>query len=380
MFKYLKEYNWADMAQVMANGKLPPDTTEARLDGKLVVITGATSGVGLAAVRRLHLFGADILMINRNSDKSAALAAELRATGPGKVDFLTADFSSLAQTARVARQVLDYGRPVDVLINNAGIHSTTRQLTDEGFETVFVVNHLSSFLLTRAILPFMAGGRGRGSGDVGAVGGEWGNGEYRGPAGPANSASSGDPAGDDGRGSGEPRGDDGRVSGAPTAGRIIQVNSQGHRFFGLNLGDLDWARRPYMGLRAYGAAKTAQLLCTWEFADRLASAHDTATTTAEPRPTIVAMHPGAVLTNVGNNNGRLYRWFQDTFVRKNLDDVTISGLALHYLAAAPHVEGVSGKFFNLTHLEKPAPHALDRELGRQVWKVSNEIVDRYWES
>ena len=89
------------------------------------------------------------------------------------------------------------------------------------------------------------------------------------------------------------------------------------------------------------------------------------------------MHPGAVLTNVGNNNGPLYRWFQDTFVRKNLDDVEISGLALHYLAAAPQVWEVSGRYFNLTHEEKPAPHALDRELGRQVWEVSNEIADRF---
>jgi NAD(P)-dependent dehydrogenase (short-subunit alcohol dehydrogenase family) len=319
MFKYLKEYNMDDMRQVMANGKLPPDETEARLDGKLVVITGATSGVGLTAARRLHAFGADILMINRNPEKSAMLAAELKSSDSGSsrgsVNFITADFSELTQTAEAARKVLGESRPADILINNAGLHMTRRTLTPEGFETVFAVNHLSPFILTRAILPAMV-----------------------------------------------ERG----------AGRIIQVNSQGHRFFGLNLKDLDWKRRPYIGLRAYGAAKTAQLLCTWEFADGLDARFDTGS-----GPTINAMHPGAVRTDVGKNNGRLYNWFQDTFVRKGLDDVDISGIALHYLAAAAELDGVRGKFFNLTHEEKPAPHALDREFGRQVWDISNEIADRY---
>jgi NAD(P)-dependent dehydrogenase (short-subunit alcohol dehydrogenase family) len=308
MLRYLSEYNVADMRQVMRNGTTPPRETDARLDGRLCAITGATSGVGLATARRLHAHGADILMVNRNAEKSAKVQAELQGAGPGEVSFITADFSDLSQTAAAARALRE--RPIDLLINNAGVHMTTRRITTDGHELVFAVNHLSPFLLTRALLPGMV---------------------------------------------------------ARGQGRILQVNSQGHRFGGLRLSDLDWARRRYMGLRAYGAAKTAQLLCTWELADELAGTP----------VTIDAMHPGAVQSNVGMNNGSLYRWYHRTLVMPNLDDVAISGIALHTLAADPELAAGSGRYFNLTHLEQPAPHARDRAFGRRVWDISRELIERF---
>jgi len=146
--------------------------------------------------------------------------------------------------------------------------------------------------------------------------------------------------------------------------RIIQVNSEGHRFGGLDLRDLDWKRRRYTGLRSYGASKVAQLLTTWEFADRLKGSG----------ATINAMHPGDVRTNIGNNNGPLYRWFLHNVTWHVLKDPVISGEALYYLAAAPELAEVSGRFFHLTIDEKPAPHALDRETGRSVWDLSRQMT------
>ncbi|MBU0927294.1 MAG: SDR family NAD(P)-dependent oxidoreductase [Spirochaetes bacterium] len=291
------------MRRMIENGRLPPDTCDERLDGKLCVVTGATSGVGLEAVKSLHGAGADILMINRDERKSEAVADSLRRAGPGSVDYLIADLSSLARVREAIGGLVRLERPVDVLINNAGVHMTRLVLTPDGLETTFAVNHMASFMITLAMLPVMS---------------------RRG------------------------------------AGRILQVNSQGHRFFGLDLGDIDWRRRPFSGLRAYGAAKTAQLLCCREFADRLRGTG----------VTVNAMHPGAVKTGIGENNGRLYRWYNHHVVWKGLGDPSISGTALHYLAAARELEGVSGAYFNLTREEKPAPHALDRELGKRVWELS----------
>jgi len=142
--------------------------------------------------------------------------------------------------------------------------------------------------------------------------------------------------------------------------RIIQVNSEGHRFGGLDLDDLDWKHRRYTGLKGYGASKSAQLLTVWEFADRL----------KDSGVTINAMHPGDVRTNIGNNNGPLYRWWLHNVTWHVLKDPAISGEALYYLAAAPELAGVNGRFFHLTLDEKPAPHALDREKGRAVWDLS----------
>jgi retinol dehydrogenase-13 len=308
MWRHLKGYKWPDLKLVIENGKRGPQPCEQRLDGQLVVVTGASSGVGLAAVRRLRAFGADILMVNRSAEKSRAVVDELSQSPGGSLDYLIADLSVLAQARFAAERLAAMDRPIDVLINNAGIHMTRRHLTADGLEAVFAVDHMAAFVITRALLPKLAA-RGR--------------------------------------------------------GRVIMVNSQGHRFSGLNLADLDWSRRPYFGLRAYGAAKTAQLLCMAEFAEGLAGT----------AVTINAMHPGAVKSGVGSNNGPLYRWYNRVLIQPGLADPAISGLALHYLAASPALEGKSGLYFNLTTEEKPAPHAIDRDFGREVFRISTEIAE-----
>lgn len=313
---YYKEYKFSDMGQLIANSKAPPMETQESLEGKLVLITGATAGIGQATALRFLRYGANLLLINRNEQKTAALIQELKASVPSdhwnenRVRSLQADFSSVEQSVAVARQILDMGLEVDVLINNAGLHMTQKRITDEGFETVFAVNHLAPFILSRALLPGMMA---RGS------------------------------------------------------GRIVQVNSQGHRFFGLNLDDLDWKRRKYQGYMAYGAAKTAQLLCSWEMADMAESTG----------PSVVVMHPGAVKTAVGSNNGPLYRWFHRVIIEPGLAPVETSAIALHSLVAHPELKSINGTYFNLTTVEKPAPHALDRDLGKRIWERSNEIADNY---
>jgi hypothetical protein len=86
------------------------------------------------------------------------------------------------------------------------------------------------------------------------------------------------------------------------------------------------------------------------------------------------MHPGDVRTNIGMNNGPLYRWFQRRVIWHILKDPVISGEALYYLAAAPEMAEVSGRFFHLTIKEKPAAPALDREMGRRVWDLSMQLT------
>ena len=289
--------------QFLANARLPQRSTDARLDGQLCVITGATSGIGLVTARRLASAGADLVLVCRNPDKAAAVEAELRDEYGVDVQVVIADLARPAEVRRAADQILAGCPRIQVLINNAGLHNTRRRLTPEGLEEVFAVDHLAAFLLTGLLLERL-------------------------------------------------------IASAPA--RILDVNSEGHRFGGLNLDDLDWRRRPYIGLRSYGAAKTAQLLTVWEFAERLAGSG----------VTINAMHPGAVHSNVGLNNGPLYRLYHRLIVRHFLKDTAIAAEALHYLAVAPELAQVSGRFFHLTHEEPVAPHARDRVQGKRVWEVS----------
>jgi NAD(P)-dependent dehydrogenase (short-subunit alcohol dehydrogenase family) len=90
--------------------------------------------------------------------------------------------------------------------------------------------------------------------------------------------------------------------------------------------------------------------------------------------TINAMHPGAVKSNIGHNNGVLYNLFSKLLIQPTLKKPEISGEAIYYLASSLDMEGVSGKFFNLTNEEIPAPHARNRESGKKIFERSKEMV------
>ncbi|HUV14976.1 MAG TPA: SDR family oxidoreductase [Pelolinea sp.] len=293
--------------QFIQNSRMPQKTTNSRMDGKICVITGATSGIGYEAAKRLAQGGAHIVMVCRSKEKALKVQEELAREFDCTVDIFIADFLHLAEVSLVADEISKKYPKIDVLINNAGMFNKRRRLTPDGNEMVFQVIHLASFLITRVLA-------------------------------------------------------DNLKSGAPS--RILDINSEAHRFGGLNIQDLTWARRPYIGLRAYGAAKIAQLLVAWELADQLKGSG----------VTINAMHPGAVRTNIGMNNGILYRLYNRFILRWFLKDPAISGEAIYYLAAAPELEKVSGRFFNQTIEEKPASHALDRGLGGKVWEISEQLI------
>ncbi len=291
----------------LKNRKLPQKQSAAPMTGKVVVITGATSGVGFQAVQQLGKNQAQLVMINRNAEKSTLLKQQLESAYSVKVDAVLADLSDLDQVREAADYILRNYPRIDVLINCAGMHSTRVTHTEKGFETVFCVNHLASFLFTELLLERMK-------------------------------------------------------ESAPS--RILQVNSEGHRFNGLDLNDLHWKKRRYTGLKGYGASKTAQLLTLWEMDEALQGTG----------VTINAMHPGDVKTNIGNNNGFIYRLFRRLMVNPMLGDPKISGESIYYLVADPAMEKTSGKFFHLTVEEKPASHALNRQLGKEIYRLSRELT------
>jgi hypothetical protein len=89
---------------------------------------------------------------------------------------------------------------------------------------------------------------------------------------------------------------------------------------------------------------------------------------------INSMHPGAVKTDTGQENGPVYKWFKRNFIDKTLKSAEISAEALYYLGVSKEIESISGKFFNLTTEEEPAPPALDMEAAYELWKKSLELA------
>ena len=190
---------------MLHNLKLDPEICTDDFNNRLVVITGATSGIGYATAKKYASHGADILCINRNEEKSKELCETLKSQFDAKCTYLIADFSKLAEVHDVAKQLSELERNIDVLIHNAGVFLTKKTFTADNLEMVFQTNYLSSFILNYYIRE-----------------------KFR----------------------------------KQKNGRIIFVNSEAHRFavWGLHLDDLAWEKHHYSGLKSYGAAKMAQLL------------------------------------------------------------------------------------------------------------------------
>lgn len=298
---------WPEELNFLNTRKEKQKETEADMTGFLSVISGATSGIGLATTKVLAKAGSNIVMVCRNQDKALPIKTSLEKEFNVKVDIVVADFMDFQSVRDAAEKINQTYERINVLINSVGIHSTRKKYNKDCIESSFCVNHLSVFLFTELLMDKMK-------------------------------------------------------QSAPS--RIIHVNSEGHRFSGVKLKDVNFKRRIYTGLKGYGQSKTAQLL-TMIHHDQMLK--DTGVT-------INACHPGAVKTAIGSNNGFLYRMFFKYVTSLFLKDVSISSSALYYLAASPEMEGISGKFFNLTIEETPAKHATNQDMVQPVYELSKKMV------
>ncbi|MFE8605319.1 SDR family oxidoreductase [Archangium violaceum] len=123
------------------------------MQGKVCLITGATSGIGLESTRALARAGATVVLSGRDKGRGEAALAEVRRTDPdAKLDLMLADLTSLASVRQLVQDFQARYSRLDVLLNNAGLMLTERQVTPDGFEATFATNHLAHFLLTNLLL------------------------------------------------------------------------------------------------------------------------------------------------------------------------------------------------------------------------------------
>jgi NAD(P)-dependent dehydrogenase (short-subunit alcohol dehydrogenase family) len=126
------------------------------MDGKICVVTGATSGIGKETAVGLARLGARVVIVGRDADRTRATADWIsREAGSEQVAFLLADLSSQTEVRRVAREFRDKHARLDVLVNNAGAIFTRRETTVDGFERTWALNHLAYFLLTHELLDLL---------------------------------------------------------------------------------------------------------------------------------------------------------------------------------------------------------------------------------
>lgn len=123
---------------------------------KIILITGATDGIGKAAALKLAQTGATILVHGRNQSKAEAARDEIKSvTNNSSICAYWADLASLRQIEDMARKLHQEVSHLDILINNAGVYMNQRQITEDGYEMTFAVNHLAPFLLTLLMLGWL---------------------------------------------------------------------------------------------------------------------------------------------------------------------------------------------------------------------------------
>lgn len=209
--------------------------SEAWLRGRVCLVTGATSGIGLETARGLAARGATVVLAARSRDKGERARRSVESDGRGPLDLIVADLAVLEQVEGLARAFGErYGR-LHVLVNNAGLYTRRRTVTPDGLEMQFAVNHLAPFLLTARLLSAL---------EVG-----------------------------------------GREAGAPS--RVVTVSSEAHRRGRIAFDDLQ-GERDYSGWGAYCQSKLANLLFTKELVRRVRGRGIAAN----------AVHPGVVGTKL----------------------------------------------------------------------------------
>ena len=277
------------------------DTTWSVKD-KIVLVTGATNGIGKVTAQRLAEQGAYVVIVSRSAQKCAAVTDEIRTqSGNPNVEWIAADLATLTGIEEAAAEFRARHQQLHVLINNAGGVFTDRIETADGYEMTFALNHLSYFRLTQLLRDLL-------------------------------------------------------VASAPA--RIVNVSSDAHYGGAMNFDDLMGAKK-YSSWAAYSQSKLANVLFTYSLARQLEGTSVTAN----------VLHPGFVATGFGRNNGGLMGMVMPLaqWVAIKPDKGAETSV---FLATAPAVAGVSGKYFASSKQKEPAKASYDVTAQERVCAIT----------
>ncbi|KAF2802285.1 putative short-chain dehydrogenase [Mytilinidion resinicola] len=298
-----------------------------RWTGKVVLVTGATSGLGLEVARALYTTGADVFITARDIRKAEDVFEDIRKSdhGNGKLEVIAVDMNSLESVKKAAKDFLARSDRLNVLVNNAGIMAIpTATTTADGFEQQFGVNHLAHFTLTALLLPILL-----------------------------------------------------RSSTPAFNSRVIAVTSSAHRYSTIRFADVNLASS-YDPWLAYGQSKTANIWMATHI-DRIYG----------PRGVhAVAVHPGGALTALHQNvpAEMIAAWGADPNMMASMMAPDQGAATTTWAAVAGVWEGKGGKYLSECGVGGPAkdlgsvldpgygPYAFDREGEERLWDVSCEMA------
>jgi len=290
-------------------------TADIDLSGKTVVITGINSGLGNESMRVLAKRGAHIIGTARTIEKAIHAANEIK----GHITPLACELSSFESVKECADNINALNLPIDVLLCNAGIMALPKLELANGFEQQFNTNHLGHFLLVHNLLD--------------------------------------------------------RVKQAKQ-GRIVMLSSLAHKMApskGINFDNLD-GNKYYKDWTFYGQSKLANLLTAVALSKQLKGSNATAN----------AVHPGIIRTNLSRSmsgiqglvfNNPVSGWLAGMMMGSKT--VPQGAATQCYVATAPELAGVSGRYFSDCNEERPSRNGQDQELADRLWEFSCETLKDY---
>ena len=302
------------------------------MNGKICLITGGTNGIGKVTAVELARHGASVRIIGRSKLRCQETVDAIRKqTGNPDVDFLTADLSSQMEVRRVAKEFLERHQSLHLLINNAGAMFARRQVSTDGIEMTLALNHMAYFLLTNLLLDIMK------------------------RSAPARIINVSSRAHED-------------VSAFDFQDPQVETGKSGRHYGTTELGSLfytlvkPWA---HPGFMQYCQSKLANLLFTFELARKLKGTGVTAN----------ALHPGFVSTGFSVGNGS-YGAFMRLWAKLFGISAVQGAQTTIYLATAPEMEAVTGKYFAKQKEVKPSAAALNQEGAQKLWELSTQWAER----
>ncbi|HVJ08475.1 MAG TPA: oxidoreductase [Acidisarcina sp.] len=296
-----------------------------RLDGKLAIVTGANSGIGLHTARALARAGCAVILACRNADKAAATKLLIeRETPDARLQPAMLNLADLASVRNFTASFLASGLRLDLLINNAGVMALpTRQTTADGFELQFGTNHLGHFALTGPLLPCLL---------------------------------------------------------AAPAARVVTVSSLAHRGGRIDFDNLQWVH-DYKPWPAYRQSKLANLLFGFELERRFEQAGVTVRS--------MVVHPGVANTSLFANGPGKGKGMVNALIPKVIGWFAQSeeqgALPTLYAATAPEAQG--GHFYGPDGFRQikgypvevePEAQAKDAALAARLWDVSEQLTGRQY--
>lgn len=297
---------------------------------RTVLITGATAGIGIETVRALYATGCTIYLCARSLTKAEAVKTDVEGSGSsegtGKIHVLELSLDDLSSVRAAAAAFLARSARLDILINNAGLTSPTFQKTIDGHELLFSVHHLGPFLLTTLLTPAL------------------------------------------------------QAAATPDrASRVINVSSAAHNMYTeaqIDLSDLDWSRREYNPLNAYGSSKTATILH--------ANALDRRFGTDPAHPVrAYSLHPGAIMTALTASAAPedLAEWAKYKDIFKSVEQGAATTV---WCAVAKGLERVGGVYCEDCGVAEEAGVGEDgqrrRDKGYAPWAMGDEKTEEaLWE-